>query len=233
MPSAARRDAGERGEGARAASIVHALIVPSPDDGRVTVGSAPAAVLASARAWAVPAWASARGRRLRGRFWRRFRGRLRGRRRLRLGVGSTDGGGGHGIAATSEPDGDGISNDGITPLSSGVGNGMQLGDGLGDAPQLLPVTNGPHVRPYGLNGVVVEVRRPGPVRATGRARARVARGASSHGRPRSQFWNLGSCRCRLDRGHPAGVRRQPRLWARVPARNHSSTPSLPTTGASR
>jgi hypothetical protein len=67
-----------------------------------------------------------------------------------LGLGSTEAGG-QGTAATSDPDGDGISNDGITPFSSGVGNGMQLGDGLGDAPQLLRVTNGRHVRPYGLN----------------------------------------------------------------------------------
>ena len=66
-----------------------------------------------------------------------------------LGV-AVGGGGEHGIAATSEPDGDGISNDGITPLSSGVGSGKQVGDGLGE-PQPCPATNAPHVRPYGLN----------------------------------------------------------------------------------
>ena len=66
-----------------------------------------------------------------------------------LGVGSADAGG-HGTAATSEPDGDGISNDGMTPLASGVGNGMQDGDGLGEAPQPSSATNGPQVRPYGL-----------------------------------------------------------------------------------
>lgn len=59
-----------------------------------------------------------------------------------LGDGSTDGGG-QGTAATSDPDGDGIVNDGITPFASGVGSGMQLGDGLGE-PQPWPVTNGPH-----------------------------------------------------------------------------------------
>lgn len=53
---------------------------------------------------------------------------------------------GQGKAATSEPVGDGISNDGITPLGSGVGIGKQLGDGLGE-PQPWPVTNGPQVRP--------------------------------------------------------------------------------------
>ena len=42
------------------------------------------------------------------------------------------GGGEHGTAATSDPDGDGISKDGITPLASGVGSGIQDGDGLGD-----------------------------------------------------------------------------------------------------
>ena len=68
-------------------------------------------------------------------------------------LGLSDGrfdGGGHGSAATSEPDGDGISNEGVTPLGSGVGIGKQLGDGLGE-PQPLPVTNGPHVFPYGVN----------------------------------------------------------------------------------
>jgi hypothetical protein len=68
---------------------------------------------------------------------------------LTLGDGVLDGGG-QGSAATSEPDGDGISKDGICPLASGVGSGMQLGDGLGE-PQPWPVTNGPHVRPYGVN----------------------------------------------------------------------------------
>ena len=66
-----------------------------------------------------------------------------------LGVGSTEGGG-QGTAATSEPDGDGTSNEGMTPFASGVGSGMQLGDGLGDAPQPSPSTYGPHVRPYGV-----------------------------------------------------------------------------------
>lgn len=64
---------------------------------------------------------------------------------LMLGDGSTDGGG-QGTAATSDPDGDGILNDGITPFASGVGSGMQLGDGLGE-PQPWPVTNGPHDLP--------------------------------------------------------------------------------------
>jgi hypothetical protein len=58
------------------------------------------------------------------------------------------GGGEQGTAATSDPDGEGISNDGITPLSSGDGSGIQDGDGLGDPQPSLP-TNTPHVRPYG------------------------------------------------------------------------------------
>jgi hypothetical protein len=66
-----------------------------------------------------------------------------------LGLGVA-GGGVHGTAAASEPDGDGISNDGMTPLASGDGSGKQVGDGLGE-PQPSPPTNGPHVRPYGRN----------------------------------------------------------------------------------
>jgi hypothetical protein len=68
---------------------------------------------------------------------------------LTLGDGSVDAGG-QGRAATSDPLGDGITNDGTTPLGSGVGIGKQLGDGLGE-PQPLPVTNGPQVFPYGVN----------------------------------------------------------------------------------
>jgi hypothetical protein len=64
-----------------------------------------------------------------------------------LGLGVA-GGGEHGTATTSDPDGDGISKDGITPLASGVGSGMHDGDGLGD-PQPRPDTKGPQVRPYG------------------------------------------------------------------------------------
>lgn len=60
------------------------------------------------------------------------------------------GGGEHGTAATSEPDGEGISNDGITPLASGDGSGKHVGDGLGE-PQPRPGTNAPQVRPNGLN----------------------------------------------------------------------------------
>lgn len=66
-----------------------------------------------------------------------------------LGV-AVGGGGEQGIAAASEPEGDGISNDGITPLSSGVGSGKQVGDGLGE-PHPSLATNTPQVRPYGLN----------------------------------------------------------------------------------
>ncbi len=58
--------------------------------------------------------------------------------------------GGHGNAATSDPDGDGTTNEGMTPLSSGVGSGMHDGDGLG-APQPSPPTIGPHEAPYGRN----------------------------------------------------------------------------------
>jgi hypothetical protein len=70
-----------------------------------------------------------------------------------LGDGSADSGG-HGTATTSEPDGDGISTDGMTPLASGVGSGMQLGDGLGSAPQPSRSTYGPHVRPYGVKALL-------------------------------------------------------------------------------
>ena len=52
------------------------------------------------------------------------------------------------------PDADGsgvgISNDGITPLASGVGSGMH--DGAGWVPwQPWPSTTMPHELPYGLN----------------------------------------------------------------------------------
>ena len=60
------------------------------------------------------------------------------------------GGGEHGTAATSEPEGDGISKEGITPLSSGDGSGKHVGDGLGE-PQPRPGTKAPQVRPNGLN----------------------------------------------------------------------------------
>lgn len=69
--------------------------------------------------------------------------------RLTLGDGLADAGG-QGSAAISEPDGEGMTRDGVTPLASGVGSGMQLGDGLGE-PQPRPLTNGPHDRPYGVN----------------------------------------------------------------------------------
>ena len=49
-----------------------------------------------------------------------------------------------------EPPGLGSSIDGITPLASGVGNGMQLGDGLGLA-QPSPPSSGPHDFPNGWN----------------------------------------------------------------------------------
>jgi hypothetical protein len=67
--------------------------------------------------------------------------------------GSTLGGGvggavGHGCGTTSEPLGEGISSDGTTPLSSGVGCGIQLNDGTG-VWQLPPPSNGPQLRPYG------------------------------------------------------------------------------------
>ncbi len=72
-----------------------------------------------------------------------------------VGVATSDGAavgdaGGHGSAATSDPDGDGSTNDGMTPLPSGVGSGMHDGDGLG-APQFAPPTMGPHEAPYGRN----------------------------------------------------------------------------------
>lgn len=70
--------------------------------------------------------------------------------------GSTDGladgvadglAGGQGSAAGPEPTGVGATNDGITPLASGVGTTKQVGDGLG-APQ-VPPTSAPHDAPYG------------------------------------------------------------------------------------
>ena len=57
---------------------------------------------------------------------------------------------GQGSAAISEPDGEGIAKDGITPLGSGVGVMKQVGDGLGE-PQPSPPTTAPHERPYGRN----------------------------------------------------------------------------------
>jgi hypothetical protein len=57
--------------------------------------------------------------------------------------------GGQGSAATPEPDGDGIANDGITPDGSGVGIGKQVGDGLGFPHETSTIT--PHVAPYGRN----------------------------------------------------------------------------------
>ena len=67
-------------------------------------------------------------------------------------LGSSDGladcdAGGHGTAAISEPDGDGMMNEGTMPLASGVGSGMQLGAALG--PQPVPPTMAPQERPYG------------------------------------------------------------------------------------
>ena len=60
--------------------------------------------------------------------------------------GSTDGvadglAGGQGRAATPDPDGVGIANDGVTPFASGVGTTKHVGDGLGlphDPPTTTP-----------------------------------------------------------------------------------------------
>jgi hypothetical protein len=58
---------------------------------------------------------------------------------------------GQGRAATSEPVGDAIANEGITPFGSGVGVMKQDGDGLGEPHALpFPPTTAPQVRPNGL-----------------------------------------------------------------------------------
>ncbi len=99
------------------------------------------------------------GCRLRRRLGCRLRRRLRSRcRHLGSGVGvasslgvAVAGGGEHGTAATSDPDGDGISNDGITPLSSGCRQ-WDSSSGMGSANRSHRVaTNTPQVRPYGWN----------------------------------------------------------------------------------
>jgi hypothetical protein len=80
-----------------------------------------------------------------------------------VGVGAADGdsdGGsdgeavGQGTSGAALPDADGFgvgnSNDGMTPLASGVGNAKQVATGDG-AEQPRPSTNGPHDLPYGVN----------------------------------------------------------------------------------
>ena len=64
-----------------------------------------------------------------------------------LGSGVADSGG-QKTSAGASPDGSGSSNDGITPLASGLGSGTQEGAGVGSA-QFWPMT-GPHLRPNGL-----------------------------------------------------------------------------------
>ena len=73
-----------------------------------------------------------------------------------VGVGSgvaVGSGVGHRTGGASLPDGDGSSNEGITPLSSGVGSGRQVGDGDGEE-QPAPSNRGPHVAPYGRKPVL-------------------------------------------------------------------------------
>jgi len=71
-----------------------------------------------------------------------------------VGVGSTVGVGvggavGHAWGTISDPLGWGSSIDGTTPLSSGVGCGMQLNDGTGVWQAPAP-SSGPQLCPYGM-----------------------------------------------------------------------------------
>jgi hypothetical protein len=64
--------------------------------------------------------------------------------------GSVDAGG-QGSGTGSEPDGEGSTNEGMTPvLGSGVGITKQLGEGLGE-PQPSPPMIAPQFAPYGWN----------------------------------------------------------------------------------
>ena len=62
-------------------------------------------------------------------------------------LGDSDGGaGGQGSAATADPSGVGMANDGTTPLGSGVGVTKHVGEGCGPH---LPPTRTPHDAPNG------------------------------------------------------------------------------------